>query len=330
MNENPEEKINDDPAVDQAAVEPPQPPADPGDGGTDSDSQALDRALEEAGGENSLWSRGEALGPREAAQIAAERRATVIVLAGSTGSGKTTLLASLYERLGRGPLAGHFFDGSRTLHGFELRCHRSIYGSGPGEGEQGHTPLSALPWLHLRLSREHEIFELLLGDYSGERFEALASGREKPTEFPQLRRADHLCIVLDGGALADPSKREAEEREALELLRAILSEPESYAGTSAISIVITKWDLVLEGGTEAREAAEEAFDTLRGEFKPRSADAPVGYIETAARSVSSELPLGHGVDDLLARWTDQPAVRLAHPPEAEPIIVYGFDGYRAG
>jgi hypothetical protein len=280
------------------------------------ESAALDEALQEAGA-GATYSRGEALTGREAAAIAVERRATVVILAGSSGSGKTTLLASLYERFGRGPMAGHLFDGSRTLHGFELRCHRSIHGEGPGTAAQGHTSIAALPWLHLRTIRDDDpsrVIELLLGDYSGERFEALAKGAEAPSDFPELRRADHLCLVLDGAALADPADGQAEQREALELLRVLLRTPAAIADPSVISFVVAKWDLIQAGGSEAREAVERTWAVLRDEIGESAPGAAVGYLETAARSTIPELPLGHGVDDLLTRFTDRPFVRIANPP----------------
>lgn len=324
----PEAPRSDTPAPEPSEAAPPVPESDVG-----SESEALDRALQEAGSESAGFSRGEALSGREAAAIAAERRATVIVLAGGTGSGKTTLLASFYERFGRGPLGGHSFDGSRTLHGFELRCHRSVYGSGPGSGDQGHTSTSALPWLHLRLvrdDREGEVFELLLGDYSGEHFETLASGADKPADFPELRRADHLCLVLDGGAMAKPSLRSAEQREAVELLRALLSDPDGLADPTVLSIVVTKWDLVHAAGEEARNAVQEAFASLQKELDERASGAAVGYLETAARSTIAELPLGHGVDDLLARWTDRPALRIRHRPENQEVPANEIDRFGAG
>src|SRR4051812_16568596 len=117
------------------------------------------------------FARGEALGPVAANRIAASSRATVVVLLGDANSGKTTLLASVYERFGLGKLGGHWFLGSRTLHGFELRCHRSKWGDGPGGESGGHTAGDAPPWLHLRVARQEEpdeVLELLLGDFSGE------------------------------------------------------------------------------------------------------------------------------------------------------------------
>ncbi len=168
-----------------------------------------------------------------------------------------------------------------------------------------------------------------MGDYSGEHFEALASGSEKPIEFPQMRRADHIGIVINGGALADPAKAMAEQREALELVRALLNEPDAYAGPDSLTVIVTKWDLVLRSGRRARDSFEKTREMISNEIAARYPDASVGYVETAARSTVEELPLGHGVDDLLLRWTDVPEVSIANPPEGAKYHAAGINSFKA-
>ena len=302
-----------------------QPQAPREDEATDG---SVDEALAESGQQDEArFSRGEALEGPAATRIAMARRATVVVLLGGANSGKTTLLAALYERFGRGPLAGHVFLGSRTLHGFERRCHRSSFGPGPGSGAGGHTAADAPPWLHLRTARQEtpeEIYELLLGDFSGEhRIKPLADGSRSASEFPALRRADHLCLTINGGAMASPGGRSAEQREQVELLRALLADPEGIAGASALSFVVTKWDLVHRAGEEARGGVEELFAQLRGMLPTVHTARRVGYLQTAARSTVPELPIGHGVGDLLSRFTDRPALHIAHPaPLAAPTNLF--------
>jgi hypothetical protein len=264
------------------------------------------------------FARGEALSSRGASRIAAQSRATVVVLLGEANSGKTTLLASIYERFGRGKLNGHWFLGSRTLHGFEKRCHRSVYGDGPGGELDGHTAQDAPPWLHIRTARQERPergFELLLGDFSGEfHSRPIADGTRSATDFSALRRADHVGIAIDGGDMARPDRREAQHRFVIDLARGLIKDPEALADPSAISLVVTKWDLVHQdpGG---RDAVEDLFGELRGVLFDRE----VGYIETAARSSIDEFPVGFGVGDLLARWTDRPALHILHtPPSSDP------------
>jgi Double-GTPase 2 len=292
----------------------------------------VDVALAQERQDAGRFGRGEALFPAQANQIAQQRRATVVILAGSPDSGKTTLLAALYERFGLGKLAGHWFLGSRTLHGFELRCHRSVYGRGPGGGSQGRTAETAAPWLHLRTARQETasvVHELLLGDFSGEHFRRLANGTVAPSAFPALRRADHICLTISGGALGDPGERAPEERELTGTLEALLADPNGIADTAAISFVVTKWDLVHAAGDHARDAVQHLFATLRDKLPDQHAVHSVGYIQTAARSTVDEMPIGYGIGDLLSRFTDRPALHVSHPPArvhgAEP-----FDMFTAG
>ena len=295
--------------------------------------RSVDEELKDATRDgDGIFGRGEALLSRQAAHIASEQRASVIILAGAPNSGKTTLLAALYERFGLGKLAGHLFLGSRTLHGFEMRCHRSHFGKGPGSGAEGHTAGDAPPWLHLRTARQetpHQIHELLLGDFSGDHhFTPLANGTMKPSQFPALRRADHLCVAISGGALADPRQRNAEERQLTDLLDALLADPDGIAAPSAISFVVTKWDLVHAAGREGRDVVERLFEALRAKLPSDGRNNEVAYIETAARSTVSDLPIGYGIGDLLSRWTDRPALHITHVvPLASPTSF--FDRFRA-
>jgi Double-GTPase 2 len=304
-----------------------RPPADSPQGGVD--DRLAEARLEGEGG----YARGEALSAIGAGRVAAESRTTVVVLLGGWGSGKTTLLASVYERFGLGKLAGHWFLGSRTLHGFERRCHRSIHGQGPGDADTGHTSEDAPPWLHLRTARQEtpgRVYELLLGDFSGDHHtKPLADRTRKPSQFRGLRRADHVCLTINGGAIALPQGRSAEQRLQIDLLSALLDDPDGIADPSAISFIVTKWDLIHRAGDEARDAVESLFADLRGMLDDRGAGTGIGYLETAARSSVPELPLGYGVGDMLSRWTDRPAVHICH--DAPRVVGQGsFERYIGG
>src|SRR4051812_14264762 len=83
----------------------------------------LEAALQEASDEEGSGAgRAHALTVREASRLAAARRPTVVVLAGTVSSGKTTLITSFYERFARGPIGPMKFAGSLTLPGFEARA----------------------------------------------------------------------------------------------------------------------------------------------------------------------------------------------------------------
>jgi hypothetical protein len=265
-----------------------------------------------------------------ASRLAATARATVVVLAGGPNSGKTTLFAALYERFGLGPLAGHYFLGSRTLHGFDRRCQRIAYGAGPGGGPGGHTAYDAPPWMHLRMARESDpdrILELLLGDFSGEHFAAMINGSSKPSEFPELRRADHLCLTVDGDLISTTATRVAAVRDSAKLLEVLLADPHGLAEVEAVSFVVTKWDLV--HARDMQHAVDELYDELAATLERAGhPDSAIGYLQTAALSTVSAFPIGHGIGDLLSLWTDRPELHIVHPlPEPRLKPESAFDRF---
>jgi hypothetical protein len=321
--------VNETP--EQSSEEPISPEDTPASESVDEPQPSVDTALAQSSSENEVaYGRGEALSILGANRIAAEKRATVIVLAGGPNCGKTTLLAALYERFGRGMVGGHYFLGSKTLHGFEMRCHRSLHGQGPGGGSEGHTASDAPPWLHVRIARQENPareYELLLGDFSGDYFfTPIADRSRRPSEFAPLRRADHVCLTVNGGALAEPQLRAAEHRMSVDLLEALVEDQEGLASLAAISFIVTKWDLVAKRGSDARQAVSNLFNDLR-EILPDRSEAGVGFIETAARSTVSDLPIGFGVADLLGRWTDQPALHITHRADVKATPSNWFDRY---
>jgi hypothetical protein len=323
MNEVPEQPP-EEPTV-APELEPP-PPAEPVP--EPDDDAGVDELLAASQQGEAGFARGEALGSPGANRVAAESRATVVVLLGNANSGKTTILAALYERFGLGPLNGHWFLGSRTLHGFEKRCFRSLHGDGPGGELDGHTAQDAPPWLHLRTARQElpgQLYDLLLGDFSGEfHSKPIADGSRPASDFTALRRADHVCITVDGGSMARPERRQAERRFSLDLAENLLADPAALADASAISVVITKWDLVHEQ-EDGRAAIEELFGQLREIFGA----SEVGFIETAARSSSDVFQIGFGVGDLLSRWTDRPALQIAHPAPGATVPPDSFNAFIA-
>ena len=58
-----------------------------------------------------------------------------------------------------------------------------------------------------------------------------------------LRRADHLCLVVDGEKLLDEEKRHIARNDARSILRSVL-EAGSLSPTCEIDVVFSKWDLV--------------------------------------------------------------------------------------
>lgn len=244
--------------------------------------------------------RPDALDTATANDLAAQRRQTVFVLAGGVECGKTSAYAALYERLSRGPFAGRLFAGSRTIVGFEKRCHYWRESSDQSGWSMRHTQAEDLPWLHIRLrdmALEEPAQDLLLGDFDGEYFTALINNERRPKDLPFLWRADHVGVVLNGAKLSDPATRESQCRDAVNLADQLFSDP--AAAPPSVMLVVTMVDVIEDVAEESERAAiEEATATVERHLGAAAcADVPV--VRLAVRSQSDRFPLGHGLEDLL-------------------------------
>jgi hypothetical protein len=249
--------------------------------------------------------------------MTAESRATVVVLAGGVASGKTTLIASLYERFAHGPIAGRRFAGSQTLPGFEARAQglRPLLGAAQS---MPHTHRNAVPWLHVRVALASEQpQDLLLGDFDGEVFDRVIEGKDAPDSVPALRRADHVAVVLDGQALVEASRRSHARQRSVDLIE-VLAQERVLAASSVLSLVVTKLDLLNRAPRDARVAARGVVAELRTRLIERAAVREPAVIETAAISSVPDLPLGHGLDELLDHWHRRPAT-VVGPSEAPEV-----------
>jgi hypothetical protein len=257
-----------------------------------------------------------ALDASQANALAAERRPTVVVLAGGVGSGKTSVYAAIYERLGRGPFGGWMFAGSQTIPGFEQRCHGWRLGSGALEPFMEHTNAQALPWLHLKLRDVGEkavSLDLLLGDFDGEWFNQILDGSLAASELPFLFRADHVGVVVDGGSIANATMRAVERQRVEDLLR-MLTAPGALADNTVLSILVTKLDVIEASEGEEHEKIENCLTELSS-IAGELAGVPVPLLRLAVRSQSSKFPLGHGLETLLEVIALRPKVQIgADPP----------------
>src|SRR5438128_1500416 len=98
---------------------------------------------EQASSENSAFvdlPNGEALTESQANEVTRQGLTRVIIVAGPSGSGKTTILTSLFEAFLEAPFGNFLFAGSRTLVGFERRCHDARETSGRSFAHTVHTP----------------------------------------------------------------------------------------------------------------------------------------------------------------------------------------------
>src|SRR3989304_7885544 len=144
--------------------------------------------------------------------VVADAPTQLIILAGASESGKTTLLASIYEKFSEGGLADFYFAGSRTLPGFEQRCHLARIASGRPVADTERTKANdRIELLHLRVAKKRmktSHTNLLFTDISGETFRIIKDSTDECKKYHILMRADHFVVLIDGAQLISLTKRQ--------------------------------------------------------------------------------------------------------------------------
>jgi hypothetical protein len=296
------------------------------DPGLASDSEAPGPSVDESiDSELDNFKPGDALRHPEADHLCARQPTTVVVLAGGIRSGKTTLLTSLYEHLHQEPLADWRFAESKTLFGFERRCHGGRRESGLDVPNIQRSSSLQPPWLHLDLvhpsAPEHRK-RFLFADISGEWFEGLIDGTRKTSELPHLRRADQLAVVLDGRKLATSGEEQIERSRAETLIR-VLREEQALVSESVLSLVVAKLDELLVRDPASVERLTEIGEQISS---AAGLDAPLPMLRTAARPKSGELPAGHGLIALFDSWCQAPLLDYCHPT-TQPFPATAFSRF---
>jgi hypothetical protein len=262
---------------------------------------------------------GEALTSAQAAEITRDHVSKVIIIAGPLGSGKTTILTSLFEAFLEAPFANYLFRGSRTLIGFERRCHLGREESGSESADTTHTSVrEGIVFLHLDLAPsdwpefEHE--HILLSDISGELFRRLRDSSDTVKDFPAFRRANHLCLVLDGEKIAHRDQRHVARNDSRSILRSLI-ESGMIASGCVIDVAFTKWDAVVEAmGAGMAEEITGFIESTKSTLQALSKDFEFRFHEVAARPAKeAKVPFAHGLPTLLRSWMEHdniPAVRI--------------------
>jgi hypothetical protein len=254
---------------------------------------------------------GEALVSTAISKVTAQDDTTIVLLAGPIKSGKTTVIVSLYELFNQGPVGGFFFGGSETLVAFERISHTGRMASGRSIPETVRTnPSSPTAFLHLRVVGTGEgspkASNLLLSDVTGEAFEE-ARNVSEPTIIPRRlwRRADAICVLLDGEKLSSVTTRHLARTGARSLLRAA-REANLISSRCRLMLVTTKWDLVSSNETVEFVGETESWllDQFRADFESAASH------RIAARPHSSRVPYAYGVPDLLVDWIAKPQLKV--------------------
>jgi hypothetical protein len=213
---------------------------------------------------------GHALVAEEGNLIAASEGARVVALMGPTKSGKTTLLLSIYEEFRHGRFADALFAGSRTLLGFEERCHLSRAAS---EGEDPDTERTKADaeevLLHLRIRSKATAktpTNLILCDLSGELFDDAGESTDALIKIPFIGRAAHVVMFVDGNGLSDLAKRHTIRQEFLTLFRASV-ESKQFTRLTRVDVVFSKQDCVAQ--SQERLSIEQFQDDIEAVCRAR-------------------------------------------------------------
>ncbi len=246
---------------------------------------------------------GEYLSVAEAAQVVRATPTNIIVVAGVAGCGKTTLVAGLYGLFHKGPFAGYIFAGSRTLPGFERRCHLARLASGrqtPETERTAHTDSRHL--LHLRLAQVSPLrhFDILFSDIYGEAFRRAADSADECEKFSILKRADHVAVLIDGERAVTKEDRQ----EAFSSVDALLGQcldTGMLGVTSSVQAVVTKWDIVASASDEDSEFVDSKLRWLSERYSARL--GKLTHHKVAIRPPGGgTIKAGHGIESLLPIW----------------------------
>jgi energy-coupling factor transporter ATP-binding protein EcfA2 len=261
---------------------------------------------------------GQDLTDNETIEITANTLTRLIVLAGAVGSGKTTLLASLYGTFLEKPFAGYIFAGSKTLLGFEKRCHLARLSSNGIIGDTERTKSGHdHNLLHLRV-RKHDLQsvpqEMLFTDISGETYNQARDFDDECKRLKFINRADHFGLMIDGEKISNLKTRQSAFQDAKILLRRCV-ENNMFLSSPFIEIIFTKYDIYKNN----KEATDVFIPQIIQEFKNSYKDilSRLEFFEVAAMN---GIGARHDLERLLVKWTEKSPYLLKQEEHYQPDL----------
>jgi hypothetical protein len=250
----------------------------------------------------------------------------VVALVGEQQAGKTTLLASLYDCYCKGSFAGLRFAGSRTLTGFAKRHHLALLSSGRTVPTTPRTSRDEpVSFFHLALSPtaggrpEH----LVISDRSGEAFEAARVDTSLVSELIEVRQAQRVCFLLDGGRMLSNDQRAGYARRFRQMIRA-LHDNGALGPNVAIEVLTTKWDKLRTSSDSDRICGilKDYEKGLVTDFGARGLNVSCYRICALPRS---DYSLGYfGLEETIRRWM-MPRVAPAVVPRPSAVATRNID-----
>ena len=272
---------------------------------------------EEDEGESISLPSGNTLSPTEASGILRQGPARVIAVIGPINSGKTSLIASLYDQFQEGGIEQVEFSCSQTLQAFEHTCHDARAMSRRGTPHTNRTPLGEVSFYHLEVigGPAGEKVALLLGDRSGEEYEAVADDVSVVASFCEVSRSDSLTILVDGERLLGGERHNLHSN--IIMMLQALRDGCGLPKDARLALVLTKLDAV--NGVPESTIALRAFQRLFEDVQRLFSDVlkTIESFHVAASPKSNALPRGTGVGALLSFWIETPispvSVKLQRP-----------------
>ena len=253
---------------------------------------------------------GQALGIDETYGITAAKITKFIVLAGSAESGKTTLINSIYHIFQRRAFAGYMFAGSKTLVGFEQRCHPARILSNNSNAATNRTQRGFYnSILHLSL-RDHlcqmEKQDLLITDFSGEDYDfVIANVESAKQEFDIIKRADNFVLLVDGNNISNKNYRNSTKQKSLQLLKTFL-DGGLLDSTSRVDVLISKYDIVKIKCEDLKILSflDDFKKDIELQFSKLFKQLRIYEIAARPNPETEEIGLGYGLEKLIPNWIE--------------------------
>jgi nicotinamide riboside kinase len=244
----------------------------------------------------------------EADDIVKESPSRVIAIAGPHAAGKTSLIAGLYDLFQVGQVGKVAFARSFSLHAFEQATHDSRAASRRTTPTTARTERGEVRFYHLELvdTDSGAVPSVLLGDRAGEEYLETRSNPLSAQQFPELRRADVVTMLVDGQRLLDPGQRHNLRSEIRQTLQAFV-EAGVLKPNQRLALVLTKLDVIRKAPDGGKRSFQD-FDILVARLRTDYA-AHVGAFESfqvAAQPNTDGAKRGENLDRLLAYWTAEP------------------------
>ncbi len=256
---------------------------------------------------------GKALRKEDIYQIAAEHPPKIILCAGPPASGKSTFMTSFYEEFRRGSFGKLIFSGSKTILGFEERCHPSRIDSNRDSPYTDRTQIEADGIiLHLKLvskGSNNPKHDLLFVDVSGELFDAARNSSEDANRIPLAKSANFFVLFFDGQKLTDLKYRQHEKQCGLDLLRSCQEQMILGLDTN-VQIVVSKKDVINK--SENMDATIQFIGAFLDEIKDQYAKyfrSLTTHLIAARPIEDDQLKNAYGMDEIIVEWTQVPSIQ---------------------